>query len=85
MADQKEKLGSTGILLEIMDMNLQFGKVAVLSQVSFNAKSNEMLSIIGPNGAGKTSIINCICGFYKPDGGTISFEGREITGTGRIG
>ena len=40
-----------------------------------------MVSIIGPNGAGKTSLLNMISGFYRPDSGSITFEGRDITGT----
>ncbi len=40
-----------------------------------------LISIIGPNGAGKTSLLNMISGFYRPDTGSIVFEGREIAGT----
>jgi len=35
---------------------------------------------MGPNGAGKTTLVNVICGFYKPDSGTIKFKGHDITG-----
>jgi branched-chain amino acid transport system ATP-binding protein len=47
--------------------------------VSLEVRNNEILSIIGPNGAGKTSLLNCVCGFYKPDRGKIYFDGMEVT------
>src|SRR2546425_3696944 len=40
-----------------------------------------LVSVIGPNGAGKTSLLNMISGFYRPDTGSITFEGKDITGT----
>jgi branched-chain amino acid transport system ATP-binding protein len=39
----------------------------------------EIVGLIGPNGAGKTTLFNCITGFYRPDGGSARFEGRDIT------
>jgi branched-chain amino acid transport system ATP-binding protein len=36
--------------------------------------------LIGPNGSGKTTLINCIAGTYKPDSGTILFNGKNVTG-----
>ncbi len=50
-----------------------------LNSVSADIKEGELLAIIGPNGAGKTSVLNCICGFYKPNSGRIYFEGTDIT------
>jgi branched-chain amino acid transport system ATP-binding protein len=50
-----------------------------LSDVSLDVRDDEILAVIGPNGAGKTALLNCINGFYKPQEGEISFEGREIT------
>ena len=37
------------------------------------------MGLMGPNGAGKTTLVNVICGFYKPDAGTIRFQGEDIT------
>ena len=45
------------------------------------SSTGELLALIGPNGAGKTSILNCIGGIYRPSGGRILFEGRDVTGT----
>lgn len=66
-------------LLQISDVSLHFGGVAALKDVSFEVEKGEIFSIIGPNGAGKTSMLNCISGLYQPSGGSISFDGKEIT------
>jgi len=65
--------------LRIEDLLLSFGGVHALSDVSIDIRDNEILAVIGPNGAGKTALLNCINGFYKPQKGTITFEGRNIT------
>ena len=44
----------------------RFGGLQVLEDVSFAARRGELLALIGPNGAGKTSVLNCICGIYRP-------------------
>ena len=66
-------------ILEIGNLVLNFGGVEVLKDVTFNVRAHEILAIIGPNGAGKTCILNCINEFYRPQGGRIYFEGRDIT------
>jgi branched-chain amino acid transport system ATP-binding protein len=65
--------------LEFKDINLSFGGIKALDQVSFDVKKGEIFAIIGPNGAGKTCTLNCISGFYKPEKGEIYFEGHKIT------
>jgi branched-chain amino acid transport system ATP-binding protein len=66
-------------LLKLSDVSLSFGGVNALQNVSFKVNKGEILSIIGPNGAGKTCILNCINRFYRPQKGTIEFDGRELT------
>lgn len=60
-------------------LSLGFGRVQALMDVSFDVAPGEILALIGPNGAGKTSILNCISGFYRPQGGRIHYLGRDIT------
>ncbi|MBU2550336.1 MAG: ABC transporter ATP-binding protein [Proteobacteria bacterium] len=67
--------------LEVRDLCLRFGGLAVLREVSLEVRAGEILAIIGPNGAGKTSLINCITGFYRPQQGRILFHGQDITRT----
>jgi branched-chain amino acid transport system ATP-binding protein len=66
-------------LLEIANLSLRFGGVSALQEVSFAVASGELAAIIGPNGAGKTSLLNCISGVYRPQQGTIRFDGRDVT------
>lgn len=66
-------------VLEVRDVNLRFGGVIALKDVSISLKRREILAIVGPNGSGKTSLLNCICGFYKPQSGEIIYKGINIT------
>ena len=65
--------------LGLNSISLAFGGLKVLDRVSLRAQPGELLALIGPNGAGKTSVLNCICGLYRPDSGSIVFEGEDIT------
>ena len=65
--------------LRIDNLSLSFGGVSALAEVSLDIRDREILAIIGPNGAGKTALLNCINGFYKPQKGEITYEGRRIT------
>ena len=53
-------------LLRIEGLNLAFGGVQVLTEISLSVKKGDIFSIIGPNGAGKTSLLNCINMHYRP-------------------
>ena len=67
-------------LLEVDGVSLRFGGVTALSDISFTVTQGHVHAIIGPNGAGKTSLFNVICGFYKPQQGTVYWRGKPITG-----
>jgi branched-chain amino acid transport system ATP-binding protein len=66
-------------LLEIANLSLRFGGVSALQDVSFAVAPGELAAIIGPNGAGKTSLLNCISGVYRPQRGSVRFDGRDVT------
>jgi len=66
-------------LLELKNLNKSFGGIKAADSISFHVKEGEVLGIIGPNGAGKTTVFNLITGFYRPDSGSILFDGRDIT------
>jgi len=68
------------VLLEVSGLGRSFGGVAAVRDVSFSVRQNEILGIIGPNGAGKTTLFNLLCGVVRPDAGTVTLGGREITG-----
>ncbi|MBZ2169000.1 MULTISPECIES: high-affinity branched-chain amino acid ABC transporter ATP-binding protein LivG [Marinobacter] len=67
-------------MLDVKNLSMRFGGLLAVDQVSLDVKEREIVSVIGPNGAGKTTVFNCISGFYKPTGGTISFQGEEVQG-----
>lgn len=64
--------------LILENINLSFGDLKAVDDVSFRVDKNEVLSIIGPNGAGKTCLLNCISGYYKPQQGSLSFNGKHL-------
>jgi branched-chain amino acid transport system ATP-binding protein len=67
------------VRLRVRDISISFGGIKALEDVDLEVRGNEILSVIGPNGAGKTSLLNCICGFYKPEKGSICFEEKDCT------
>jgi ABC-type branched-chain amino acid transport systems, ATPase component len=67
------------VRLRVRDISISFGGIKALEGVDLEVRGNEILSVIGPNGAGKTSLLNCICGFYKPEKGSICFEEKDCT------
>tara|TARA_B100000929_G_C15457287_1_gene403288 strand:+ start:348 stop:1133 length:786 start_codon:yes stop_codon:yes gene_type:complete len=75
-----ERLMNSTTILDVSHVTLRFGGVTALEDVSFSVQPGDLFAIIGPNGAGKTSIFNCINGVYKPQKGSILFEGRELVG-----
>jgi branched-chain amino acid transport system ATP-binding protein len=65
-----------GPLLSVDNISLSFGGVKALTNISFDILEHEIRAIIGPNGAGKTSMLNVINGFYHPQQGTITWQGK---------
>ena len=67
-------------LLEISGLRRSFYGVAALNGVDLKVAPQSITGLIGPNGAGKTTLFNCVSGLIPPHGGTIVFDGVEITG-----
>ncbi|MDB4897261.1 MAG: transporter related [Firmicutes bacterium] len=70
------------VLLEARKITKRFGGLVAVNEVDFKLEQGSITSIIGPNGAGKTTFFNVVTGMYKPDGGALMYDGREITGKG---
>ncbi|MCP4316117.1 MAG: ABC transporter ATP-binding protein [Hyphomicrobiales bacterium] len=68
-------------LLEISGLRKTFGGVNATDNVDLSVSKGELHAIIGPNGAGKTTLISQLCGVLKPDGGSIFFNGTNVTAT----
>lgn len=69
---------ATDPLLSIRGLNMRFGGVKALTDVSLDVAPGSIVSIIGPNGAGKTTFFNMICRLYTPSGGQIVFQGQDL-------
>jgi branched-chain amino acid transport system ATP-binding protein len=63
--------GASGQALAVRDLSVSFGGLRAVRDLSFAAQPGAITSIIGPNGAGKSTALNVICGFYRPDAGTV--------------
>jgi branched-chain amino acid transport system ATP-binding protein len=68
-------------LLELEHVTRRFGGVVALDDVSLSVERGEIAGLIGPNGAGKTTAFNVITRLYKPDSGTVTFDGESLLGT----
>jgi len=64
--------------LSVQDVSVSFGGVRALDGVTLEVAQGEVLGVIGPNGAGKTTLFNVICGFVRPQTGTLSWRGRRL-------
>ncbi|HEX3615863.1 MAG TPA: ATP-binding cassette domain-containing protein [Solirubrobacteraceae bacterium] len=64
--------------LEIVGVSKSFGGALALDDVSVSFKAGEITALIGPNGSGKTTLLNVISGFYLPNGGQVSMEGKAL-------
>jgi branched-chain amino acid transport system ATP-binding protein len=68
------------VILDIRGMKMQFGGLVAVNDFNLSLEHGELVGLIGPNGAGKTTVFNVITGVYAPTEGTITLEGRDITG-----
>ena len=68
-------------MLEVKNLDVHYGVIQGVRNVSFEVNQGEVVSLIGANGAGKTSILRTISGLVRPSNGTITFEGKEIQKT----
>ena len=60
-------------------ISLAFSGIQVLAGIDLSLDPGEALGLIGPNGAGKTTLVNVLSGFQKPDAGTVSLDGADVT------
>lgn len=66
-------------MLRVENINVSYGGVQVLWDVSFEVKEEELVALVGANGAGKTTTLNTISGLLRPEKGNIRFLGEEVT------
>ncbi len=66
-------------ILSVEKINMHFGGLAAICDLSFSVQAGEALGLMGPNGAGKSTLLNIISGEYKPSSGVILYKRHDIT------
>ena len=65
--------------IECRKITKTFGQVLANDKIDLNVKYGEILALLGENGSGKTTLMRMICGILKPESGTISFDGIDVS------
>ena len=66
-------------MLQVSGLRKSFGGVVATDNLDLTVTAGEIYAVIGPNGAGKTTLINQLAGALRPDFGSITFNGRDVT------
>jgi len=67
-------------VLSVEHVGVQFGGLVALSELNFDVREGEIVSLIGPNGAGKTTAFNVMTGFLTPTKGVVTYRGTVLNG-----
>ncbi|MCR4579894.1 MAG: amino acid ABC transporter ATP-binding protein [Treponema sp.] len=66
-------------MIEVKNLKISFGDLHVIKDVSINIKQGEKIVVIGPSGSGKSTFLRCLNRLENPDGGSILFQGKDLT------
>lgn len=61
-------------------VSLSYGATPALREVSLTLEPGRRVALMGPSGCGKSSLLHCLCGVVRPDAGTVTFDGTDLTG-----
>jgi len=67
-------------MLKVSNLQVKYGQIAAITDVSFEVPAGKIVCLIGANGAGKTTTLRAVSGLEKPASGTVIFKGQDITG-----
>lgn len=76
----QDEIRVNGVVLEIEDLDVSYGAVAAVRQLSMEIGRGEVVGLIGPNGAGKSTTLHAVMGVVAPRAGDIRFGGRSLVG-----
>ena len=68
------------MLLEVSGLCVNYGRIEAIRDISFTVNEGEIVTLIGANGAGKSTTLRALSGLVKAAGGSVEFEGKDITG-----
>ena len=74
-----ERITEKDFAISVRDVSFSYGSKKVLENVSFDIYPGEHVLLIGENGGGKSTLLNLLCGIYRPDSGTISYGGHDTS------
>ena len=66
-------------MLEVDRVTTRYGAITALAEASLQVSVGQVVVLVGPNGAGKTTLLNTVAGLLRPAGGTVRFEGADVT------
>ncbi|MFE6103463.1 ABC transporter ATP-binding protein [Streptomyces laurentii] len=66
-------------LLSARGIDKAYGPTPALAGADFSLRAGEVVAVMGPSGSGKSTLLHCLAGIVRPDGGTIHYDGRELT------
>ena len=67
-------------ILEVKNLNVSYGGIKAVKDISFSVAQGQVVTLIGANGAGKSSTLRAIVNLVKPESGNIVLNGAEIAG-----
>ncbi|MER8012963.1 ABC transporter ATP-binding protein [Streptomyces griseoluteus] len=68
-----------GSLLVARELRKSYGPTAALDGAAFSVHPGEVVAVMGPSGSGKSTLLHCLAGIVRPDSGSITYAGRELT------
>ena len=71
-------MGNEKIAISVQNLSKSFGQERVLKNVTRDFEKRKIHGIVGNNGSGKTVLMKCICGFLRPDSGSITVNGERV-------
>ncbi|MBO0757434.1 MAG: ATP-binding cassette domain-containing protein, partial [Bradyrhizobiaceae bacterium] len=72
---------ASSALFQATDLAKSFGGVRAIRDLSFEITAGSVFAVIGPNGAGKSTLLNLMSGVYRPDAGSLTFDGHDLANT----
>ena len=71
--------GAGAPILSLQGLVKRFGTVTAVDHLSLELQEGEFLTLLGPSGCGKTTALRVVAGFERPDAGTLTFQGEDVT------